>query len=96
MTADSCLADSTIQRAMESMKTLPPRKIHLDCATYCRHSVRASAGNADCDHDFEPAPTVRQPNYAVWNCTRCGRAFRYEIWSSGPASAPGKATRPRR
>jgi hypothetical protein len=79
---------------MESTQTnleqrrLRPRKIQLDCETYCPHSVRASAGKADCDHDFDPSPSVRQPNFAIWNCTRCGRAFRYEIWSSGSAPAP--------
>jgi hypothetical protein len=77
-------------------RPLRPRKIHLDCETYCAHSVRASAGKADCEHDFEPAPTVRQPDHAVWQCTRCGRAFRYEIWNSAPARANANPTRPSR
>lgn len=74
----------------------PPRsrKIRLDNDVYCPHSVRASAGDEHCEHDFEPEPTVKQVDFAVWNCTRCGRAFRYEIWSSTPR--PHAVTRPRR
>jgi hypothetical protein len=69
-----------------------PRKIRLDCEVYCPHSVRASSGDADCDHDFEIAPTVKQAEFAVWNCTRCGREFKYEIWSPGPKPmAPSSA-----
>jgi len=60
-----------------------PRKIRLDRDLYCAHSVRANGGDANCDHDFEPAPTVREADFAVWKCTRCGRAFKYEIWKSG-------------
>ena len=59
-----------------------PRKIRLDRDLYCPHSVRPSGGNANLDHDFEPAPTVREADFAVWNCTRCGRAFKYETWKS--------------
>jgi hypothetical protein len=65
-----------------------PRKIRLDRNLYSAHSVRARCGDANCDHDFEPTPTVKQPDFATWNCTRCGRMFRYEIWKSdGPAAA---------
>ena len=64
-----------------------PRKIQLDCHLYCPHSVRASAGDANCDHDFEAAPTAMQADFAVWNCTRCGRLFKYEIWKSGVPAA---------
>jgi hypothetical protein len=59
-----------------------PRKIRLDSAIYCVHSVRASEGDADCDHDFEPAPNLAEPSFAVWKCTRCERAFKYEIWGA--------------
>jgi hypothetical protein len=60
-----------------------PRKIRLDRDLYRPHSVRASGGDADCDHDFEPAPSVKEPDFAVWNCTKCGRAFKYETWKFG-------------
>jgi ribosomal protein L37AE/L43A len=89
---------------LETTSTIPeqrprrPRKIPLDSELYCPHSMRASAGDSECDHDFEPAPTVRQTDFAVWNCTRCGRAFKFEMWKSGPAtratrSAAGAATK---
>ena len=72
--------DATRTRGMPERRSPRPRKIRLDCDVYCPHSVRASAGDAGCDHDFELSPTVRQPRFAIWNCTRCGRAFKYEIW----------------
>jgi len=53
--------------------------------------VRASSGDADCDHDFEFTPTVVRPDFAIWMCTRCGRAFRYEVW--GPAAASSRHSR---
>jgi hypothetical protein len=71
-----------------------PRKIQLNGDLYSPHSVRASAGNADCDHDFEAAPTVRHADFAVWNCTRCGRAFKYETWKSGRPTASKESLRP--
>jgi len=64
-----------------------PRKIQLAGDLYCVHSLRASAGDAQCDHDFEPAPAVKHADFAAWNCTRCGRVFRYEIWKSDSAVA---------
>ena len=62
---------------------VPPRmrKIRLDCNLYSSHSVRASGGHADCDHDFDPTPTGAETSFAVWTCTRCGREFRYETWN---------------
>ncbi len=60
-----------------------PRKIRLDRNIYRAHSVRASGGDPNCDHDFEPAPTVREADFAVWHCTKCGRAFKYDTWKSG-------------
>ncbi len=59
------------------------RKIRLDSDTYCAHSMRATHGDADCDHDFEVAPSVTEPTFAVWRCTKCSRAFRYEVWGTG-------------
>jgi hypothetical protein len=79
--------DTTHTRESAEQRPPRPRKIGLDSHVYRPHSVRASAGDADCDHDFESAPTVRQSDFAVWNCTRCGRAFRYEIWNSTPEPA---------
>ncbi len=60
-----------------------PRKIRLNCDLYRPHSMRASRGDAGCDHDFESAPTVTEADFAVWNCTRCGRAFKFETWQAG-------------
>jgi ABC-type ATPase with predicted acetyltransferase domain len=77
----------TTTRAREALRRggpVRPRKIHLDSDLYCPHSVRASAGDARCDHDFESAPSEKREKYAVWNCTRCGRSFRYETWSAAP------------
>jgi hypothetical protein len=69
-------------RANPGARPSRPRKIRLDCDRYCPHSVRASAGDANCDHDFETAPTAMRADCAIWNCTRCGRAFRFEMWKS--------------
>ena len=71
-----------------------PRKIPLNGDVYSPHSVRASAGDADCDHDFEAAPTVTHADFAVWNCTRCGRAFKYETWKPGRPTASKESLRP--
>ena len=57
-----------------------PRKILLDSDIYCPYSARESDGNAKCDHDFEDEPNVTQETFAIWNCTICGRAVRFEIW----------------
>jgi|SRR2546421_1244296 len=86
--------DTTRTRETPQQRPPRPRKIGLDGDVYCPHSVRASSGNADCDHDFEPAPTVKQADFAVWNCTLCGREFKYEIWS--PRATPQKPPEPRR
>jgi len=61
-----------------------PRKIKLDAGVYCPSSLRVSEGDADCDHDFEPAPGLVQPTFAVWKCTKCGREFKYYVWASNP------------
>ena len=58
-----------------------PRKILLDCDVYCPHSMRESDGDVDCDHDFEMEPNVTQMSFAIWNCTVCGRAFRFDVWN---------------
>ncbi len=57
------------------------RKIVLDCDLYCLHSMRESDGDPDCDHDFEVEPNVQQATFAIWNCTVCGRAFRFDVWN---------------
>jgi hypothetical protein len=88
--------DSTRTRETPGPRLPRPRKIRLDCEVYRPHSVRASCGDADCDHDFEIAPTVKQDDFAVWNCTRCGREFKYEIWSPNPKATPPTLTEPRR
>jgi hypothetical protein len=56
------------------------RKIRLDPDVYCAHSRRESDGDVHCDHDFEDHPNVRQPSFAIWNCTVCGRAVRFDLW----------------
>jgi ribosomal protein L37AE/L43A len=58
------------------------RKIQLDRDRYRSHSLRASGGDTNCDHDFEPTPTVQADNFAIWKCTKCGREFKYETWES--------------
>ena len=88
--------DSTRTREAPGQRLPRPRKIRLDCDVYRPHSVRASSGDADCDHDFEIAPTVKRDDFAVWNCTRCGREFKYEIWSPGPKATSPAQTEPRR
>jgi hypothetical protein len=57
-----------------------PRKILLDPDVYCPYSMRESDGDADCDHDFEEEPSVTQGSFAIWNCTICGRAVRFDLW----------------
>jgi hypothetical protein len=43
--------------------------------------MRESDGDPDCDHDFEVGPNVQQASFAIWNCTVCGRAFRFDVWN---------------
>ncbi|HUD25380.1 MAG TPA: hypothetical protein VMQ45_06830 [Burkholderiaceae bacterium] len=81
--------DTTLQQRPNQ-----PRKIRLDCDRYRQHSVRASAGDADCDHDFDAAPTMTEADFAVWHCTRCGRAFKYETWRAGLSAPTDPSTRP--
>jgi hypothetical protein len=69
------------QRSFEQ-RSFPTRKIRLDCDLYRPHSVRASEGDAACDHDFEVAPTVTQATFAIWSCTKCRRAFKFEAWNN--------------
>jgi hypothetical protein len=64
-----------------------PRKVRLDSYLYRPHSLRASDGDVNCDHDFEVAPSVTGAEFAVWKCTRCSRAFRYETWERAPTPA---------
>ena len=59
----------------------PSRKILLDPDVYCPYSMRESDGDADCDHDFEDEPNVKQAAFAIWNCTICGRAVRFDVWN---------------
>ena len=66
-----------------------PRKVRLDSDLYRPHSLRASAGDANCDHDFEVAPSVTGVNFAVWKCTQCNRAFCYETWETDRRQSDG-------
>jgi hypothetical protein len=75
MVSTSCEAATPEQRLRQQ-----PRKVRLDSDLYRSHSLRASAGDANCDHDFEAAPSVTGADFAVWECTKCSRAFRYETW----------------
>jgi len=73
-----------------------PRKIRLDRNLFVPHSVRESGGDSDCDHDFEPAPTIREPDFAIWKCTRCGREFKYETWKATDTAASKRKEQPPR
>jgi hypothetical protein len=73
--------DRTPQRGFDQ-RPVRPRKIRLDCDVYRPHSVRESEGDARCDHDFDTAPTLTQDKFATWNCTKCGRAFKFEAWNN--------------
>ena len=57
------------------------RKILLDSHVYCQYSMRQSNGDPHCDHDFEQEPDVAEASHAIWNCTICGRAVRFETWN---------------
>jgi hypothetical protein len=81
------MIDTAEPEQAPAQRVLRPRKINIDREIYCPHSVRASAGDVTCDHDFDPTPTVKQETFAIWNCTRCGREFRYEVWSTAPSGA---------
>ena len=74
--------DGTATQTSSEQRAFRPRKLRLDCHIYRTHSVRESDGNAACDHDFEVAPTVTQAKFAIWNCTKCRRAFKFEVWNS--------------
>jgi hypothetical protein len=56
------------------------RKILLDSDIYCPYSMRESQGDVHCDHDFEDQPNVAEATFAIWNCTICGRAVRFDVW----------------
>ncbi|HEV3020541.1 MAG TPA: hypothetical protein VGY49_16130 [Burkholderiaceae bacterium] len=74
--------DKAAIRKSPEQERYRPRKIVLDSEVYCRHSVRQSDGDIHCDHDFEAEPNVVEARFAIWNCTICGRAFRFDAWSS--------------
>jgi hypothetical protein len=57
------------------------RKIALDSDIYCPYSMRQSDGDVHCDHDFEDRPNVAEATFAIWNCTICGRAVRFDVWN---------------
>jgi hypothetical protein len=57
------------------------RKILIDSHIYCPYSMRQSEGNVHCDHDFDEQPNVTETTFAVWNCTICGRAVRFDTWN---------------
>jgi hypothetical protein len=61
-----------------------PRKVHLDSSIYCLHSMRASGGAEDCDHDFNGLPDHVEAGCATWICLRCGRRVQYEEWRATP------------
>jgi hypothetical protein len=58
------------------------RKILLDADIYCPYSMHQSDGDPHCDHDFEDEPNVAEAAFAIWNCTICGHAVRFDIWHS--------------
>ena len=66
---------------MNEQKQAPGRKIDLDTSVYnpwTKHII--SLGDTNCDHDFDPKPTVDDDNYAVWNCTRCDCIVEFEVY----------------
>jgi hypothetical protein len=73
--------NGTGTRKADEQQRYRSRKIVLDCDLYCLHSMRESDGDPDCDHDFEVEPNVQQASFAIWNCTVCGRAFRFDVWN---------------
>ena len=85
---DDAMIDTTETEETPAQRAPRPRKLNIDREIYCPHSVRASGGDISCDHDFDPAPSVRQESFAVWNCTHCGREFRYEVWGAASNARP--------
>jgi hypothetical protein len=73
--------DSTQTQKTFEHERHQPRKILLDSDVYCPYSMRESDGDADCDHDFEVEPNLVQAAFAIWNCTICGRAVRFDVWN---------------
>jgi hypothetical protein len=65
---------------LQGRERIRSRKIMIDPEIYCPTSMRESDGDAECDHDFEERPDVAQPTFAVWTCTICGRAVRFDVW----------------
>jgi hypothetical protein len=57
------------------------RKLLLDSHIYCPYSMRQSDGDVECDHDFDVEPNVEEASFAVWNCTICNRAVRFDVWN---------------
>ncbi len=73
--------DTTQTQKVPGQQRYRPRKILLDSDVYCPYSMRESDGDPDCDHDFEAEPSVIQATFAIWNCTICGRAVRFDVWN---------------
>ncbi|HEX4598532.1 MAG TPA: hypothetical protein VH278_12135 [Burkholderiaceae bacterium] len=85
---DNAMIETVEPETPPAQRALRPRKLNIDREIYCPHSVRASGGDISCDHDFDPTPSIRHETFAVWNCTHCGREFRYEVWSVGSGVRP--------
>ncbi|HEX4596633.1 MAG TPA: hypothetical protein VH278_02520 [Burkholderiaceae bacterium] len=79
-TGEQEMAKTQNSRGREQQRT-PPRKILLDSDIYCPYSMRESHGDVHCDHDFEDHPNVTEASFAIWNCTICGRAVRFDVWN---------------
>ena len=77
---ESANMDKTETRKALQHQRYRPRKLLLDSDVYCPYSMRESDGDSECDHDFEIDPNVTQTTFAIWNCTICGRAVRFDVW----------------
>jgi len=75
-TQSSKVSNKTLQRPGHLR-----RKILLDSDIYCPYSMRQSDGDVHCDHDFEDQPNVTEATFAIWNCTICGHAVRFDVWN---------------
>ncbi|HEY4037632.1 MAG TPA: hypothetical protein VGM15_02325, partial [Burkholderiaceae bacterium] len=85
---DNAMIETVEPETAPAQRAPRPRKLNIDREIYCPHSVRASGGDISCDHDFDPTPSIAQETFAVWNCTHCGREFRYEVWSAASGARP--------
>jgi len=56
------------------------RKLNLDTDVYCIHTVKEKNMDKNCNHDFDPKPTIDEWEWSMWQCTKCKGKLYCELW----------------